>query len=212
MNSLLFQTTRALPMALVFAAAAALSTGAHANEASKKALAIKLAQLQQRNSAPGLINQITDGAVQEIIPKWAQQVQTRVPADKQQDISNKLNAELKKFGDSTHQAVEAQAPKTAQDALVPVFLDKLSEEELKTIVTYLETPASAKFAALGSDAANVWAKKIVEGTQAVVQGYAKTFDAAAEKIISAAASSAPIAPPAAPAATPPASSASEAAQ
>jgi len=197
MNSLLFQPARVLPMAFVFAAAAALSTGAHANEASKKALAIKLAHLQQKNSAPGLVNQITDGAVQELVPKWAQQVQTRVPADKQQDVSEKLNAELKKFGDSTHQAVEAQAPKTAQDALVPVFLDKLSEDELKIIVNYLETPASAKFAALGSDAANAWAKKIVESTQTAVQGYAKTFDAAAEKIISAAtASSAPAAPPA----------------
>jgi len=88
-------------------------------------------------------------------------------------------------------------PKTAQDALVPVFLDKLSEDELKIIVNYLETPASAKFAALGSDAANAWAKKIVESTQTAVQGYAKTFDAAAEKIINAAAaSSAPAAPPA----------------
>ena len=218
MNKLLSFSTRALPAALVFAAAAALSTGAHADEASKKALAVKLAQLQQQNDSDALAGQLTDTALQPMIAKWLQQVQARVPIDRQKDVSDKLNVELKKFGDSAHQVVQTQATRTAQDALVPVFMSKLSEDELKTIVTYLHTPASAKFAAISGDAAQAWVGKIVEGTKTAVQGYAKNFDEAAERIVSAA-TSAPVAPanaliapasaPAAPASEP-ASSANDA--
>jgi hypothetical protein len=216
MNKLLSQTARALPATLVFAAAAVLSTGAHANEASKKALAVKLAQFQQKNESAALANQITQLAVQPLLARWEAQVESRVPVEKQKEVSSKLNAELNKFGDSAHQAIEAQTTQTAQDALVPVLLDKLSEAELKTILNYLESPASAKFAALLPDAANAWGKKVVETTQPVIQGYARSFEETAEKIVAAASTGAPAAPavPApAPAAAPPeapASSASEA--
>ena len=194
MNKLLSQTVRALPAVFVFAAAAALSTGAHADDASKKALAVKLAQLQAKNDAPALAGQLTDSAVQPMVAKWLQQIESRVPADKQKDVRDQLNTELKKFGDSTHQLVETQTAKTAQDALVPVFMDKLSESDLKTVVTYLQTPASAKFAALSGDAAQAWVGKIVDGTKTAVQGYAQNFDAAAEKIVSAAAAKGAAAP------------------
>jgi hypothetical protein len=208
MNRLLSQTARAVPAALVFAAAAALSTGAHADAASKKALAVKLAQLQQKNASALLAGQIADSAMQQLVAKWLPQVEAHVPAAKQKEVGDQLNVELKKFNDSTHQAVQAQTVKTAQDALVPLFLDKLSENDLKTIVAYLETPASAKYATLSSEAINAWTKKIVENTQTAVQGYAKTFDAAAGKIISAAATSAPAASASVPANSAPATPAS----
>jgi hypothetical protein len=190
MNRLLSQTARALPAVLVFAAAT-LSTGAHADEAGKKALAVKLAQLQQKTTGVTLAGQLTDSTAQQLIAKWGPQVQSRVPASQQPAVEDKLNAELNKFGETTHGAIQAQADKTAQDVLVPMFMSKLSESELKTIVTYLQTPASAKFTALGGDAAKAWVGKIVEGTQTTVQGNIQNFDAAAEKIVSAAAASAP---------------------
>jgi hypothetical protein len=192
MNKLLSPTTRALPTVLVFAAAVAFSSGAHADNASKKALAIKLAQLQQKNDSAPLAGQLTDSVVQQQVAKWMPQIRSRVSTGQQKEVSDKLNAALKQFGDRTNQAIQAQAVKSAQDALVPLFMDKLSEGDLKAIVTYLQTSASAKFAALSGQALNAWAAKIKEGADTAVQGYAKNFDDAAEKIISdAAAGSAP---------------------
>jgi hypothetical protein len=189
MNKLLSQTARALPAVLVFAAAT-LSTGAHADEAGKKALAVKLAQLQQKTTGAELANQLTGNMAQQLIAKWGPQVQSRVPASQQKAVNDKLSAELNKFGETTHGTIQAQTDKTAQDALVPVFMSKLSESEIKTVVTYLQNPASAKFTALGGDAAKAWVSKIAEGTQTTVQGNMQNFDAAAEKIVSAAAGSA----------------------
>jgi hypothetical protein len=185
MNRFLTQTSRALPTVFVLAAAFALPIAAHADDASKKQLAIQLVKLQQKNGE--LVEQITNMAVQPELDKWMPQLQQRVPNDKKKDVSDKLNAELNKFAGNTRKVVQAQADKTAQDVLVPIFLDKLSESELKTIVTYLQTPASAKFAALGGDAASAWENKIVEGTRTSVLDYMKNFDTKAEQIISAAA-------------------------
>jgi uncharacterized membrane protein YfbV (UPF0208 family) len=196
MNKLLSQTARVLPAVMVFAAAAALSTGAHADGANKKALAVKLAQLQQKNESAAVAGQLADSVMQPMMAKWQQQIETRLPADKQKAVFDKLSPDLKKLHDSTYQTVQAQAAKTAQDALVPVFMNKLSEDDLKAIIAYLQTPASAKFAALNGDAAQAWISKIVESTKATVQGYAQDFDTTAEKVVSAAASA-----PAAPAST-----------
>jgi hypothetical protein len=71
--------------------------------------------------------------------------------------------------------------------MVPVFMEKLTEDELKTIITYLESPVSAKFQALGPDATNAWAKRVVDATKpAVESGGARNFDAAATRIVGAA--------------------------
>ena len=79
--------------------------------------------------------------------------------------------------------VEAQTAKAAEAALVPIFMEKLSEEELKQIVAYMESPASAKFQALGPDATNAWAKRIVDATKPQVENGAKNFEAAANRIV-----------------------------
>ena len=180
-------TPRALPAALVLAAAFALPIAAHADDASKKALAVELVKLQQKNGT--LADQLTDMAVQPEIAKWMPQLQSRVPADSQKDVGDKLNVELRKFADNAHKVVQAQADKTAEDTLVPIFMDKLTEDDLKTIVTYLQSPSSAKFAALSGQATDAWSGKIMEGARPAVLDYMKNFDATAEKIISAAAGS-----------------------
>ena len=58
------------------------------------------------------------------------------------------------------------------------------DDDLRTLVTFFKSPASAKYQALGADATNAWAKKIVDATRTSVEGSASTFDAAAAKIVS----------------------------
>lgn len=173
---------------LALAAACALPAGsALADEASKRALAVKLAQLQQSNDKEAITGQLTASAVQPLIVRWSQELEKSVPAARQQEVRNQLDAELKKFADKTEKNVTAQVAPAAEGALVPVFMEKLSEDELKTIVTYLESPASTKFQNLGVEAGNAWATKIIEATKDAVERDAKSFDAAAKRIIDAAA-------------------------
>lgn len=135
-------------LAALTLAVCALPFAAHAQDAkaddAKKALAVKLAQIQQKNDSVQLAHQLVNAVAQPVIATWSQNIDQNVPADKQKDVREKLDVELKKLLDATGKTVEAQAAKTAESALVPVYMEKLSADELKTIVAYLESPASAK--------------------------------------------------------------------
>lgn len=180
-----FQKTSAI---VALSLACALGTSAFAQD--KQALATELAQLQAKVDGPGLADQLAAGAQQPLIQKWSQQLQS-VPEARQQEVRTQLNAELEKFNASAHQAIEGQVSQAAVAALVPIFMEKLSDDDLRTIVTFMKSPASAKFQALGADATNAWAQKIVDGSRTSVEGSASTFEAAAAKIVGAPAAAKP---------------------
>ena len=181
------QALSRLPIALLFAAACAASTSALAQADTKQALALKLAQMQQKADGTTITEQLTNSAVQPLLVGWSQRLDQTVPPARQQDVRNKLDVELKKFADTTQKAIEGQVAKSAEAALVPIFMDKLTEDEMKTIIAYMESPVSAKFQALGPDASNAWAKSIIDATKATVENGAKTFEASANRIVTAAA-------------------------
>lgn len=178
-----------IPFAIVLVAACAVSTGAMAQNDAKRALATKLAQIQAKADSAGLAGQLTDTAVGPVLAHWSQRLDETVPPAKQKEVREKLDVELKKFAESTYKTVEAQTTKSAEAALVPIFMEKLSEDELNTIITYLESPVSAKFQALGPEAANVWAQRVVDATKTSVESGIKGFDTAANRIVSAASGS-----------------------
>ncbi len=156
---------------------------------AKRALAVKLAQLQQQADSAAMAEQLTASAVQPLIAGWSQRLDETVPPARQKEVRDKLDVELKKFADSTQKTVEAQTAKLAEAALVPIFMEKLTEDELKTIITYLESPVSSKFQALGPEATNAWAQRVVEATKSSVEAGVKNFDTAANRIVSSASSS-----------------------
>jgi hypothetical protein len=184
----------------IVALSLACALGSNAFAQDKHALATELAQLQTKLDGPGLTDQLAAGAQQPLIQKWSQQLQA-VPAARQQEVRSQLNEALEKFNTSAHQAIQAQIGPAAESALVPIFMEKLSDDDLRTLVTFFKSSASAKYQALGADATNAWAQKIVEATRTSVEGSASTFDAAAAKIVGAAApAAAPSAAPKQPAA------------
>ena len=171
-----------LSATVLFVAICAVSTGAQAQDA-KKALATKLAQMQAKSDGASMADQLTADAVQLPLATWSQRLDESVPPARQKDVRDKLDVELKKFADNTHKAIEAQVNKAAESALVPLFMDKLSEDEMKTVIAYMESSAALKFQSLSADAGNAWAQKVIEATRATVEANVKSFDAAATKIV-----------------------------
>ena len=181
-----------LAVATLLATGLVFSTSALAqNNDAKRALAVKLAQIQLKADSGAMADQLTGSAVQPLIAVWSQRLDETVPPARQKDVRDKLDAELKKFTDNTGKTIEAQVAKSAEPALVPIFMEKLTEDEMKTIIAYLESPVSAKFQSLGPDAANAWAKRIIDSTKPAVESGVKTFDASANRIVGAAAGAAP---------------------
>ncbi|MGB3069771.1 MAG: DUF2059 domain-containing protein [Ottowia sp.] len=180
------KTLAQLPLAILFAASFMASTPAAAqNNDAKRALAQKISQIQQKADSGAMAEQLTASAVQPLIASWSERLDETVPPARQKEVRDKLDVELKKFAETSRKSIEGQIAKSADAALVPMLMEKLSEDEMKTIIAYLESPAAAKFLALGPDATTAWAKKVVEATRPTVESAAKTFDAAATKIVGA---------------------------
>ena len=75
-----------LPIAIIFAAACAVSTGAIAQNDSKRALAVKLAQMQQKADGDAMAEQLTGTAVQPLLAGWSQRLDETVPPARQKDV------------------------------------------------------------------------------------------------------------------------------
>ena len=174
---------------LVLSALCALPFAAHAQD-SKRALAVKLAQIQIKNDSEALSEQLVASAAQPLIGGWSQRLDESVPPARQKDVRDKLDVELKKYVENTRKTVEGQVNKSAEAVLVPIYMEKFSEEELKTVVAYLESPVSTKFQTTAAEATQAWAKKVVDSTKSSVESGAKSFDAAATKIVNGAGGSA----------------------
>ena len=175
-----------LPLALLFAVSCLATVPAAAQGSdAKRALAQKIAQIQHKADSEAMTEQLTASAVQPLIASWSERLDETVPPARQKDVRDKLDVELKKFAETSRKAIEGQTAKAADAALIPLLMEKLSEDEMKTVIAYLESPAAAKFQALGPEATTAWAKKVVEATRTPVENAAKAFDAAATKIVGA---------------------------
>lgn len=169
-----------LGAAFLLAACCALPISAMAQDARHQQLAEKLAQMQVQSDGEMLSEQLLATASQPAVIHWSQRIAEEVPADKQEQVRDALEQELNKFNENSSKALAAQLNSTAQSTLVPIFMQELTADELQTVITYLESPASQKFQELGGPAANAWAQALVDETSAAVEKNMDAFEAQAE--------------------------------
>ena len=130
-----------------------------------------------------MTDQLAASAVGPLVAKWSQRIQQSVPEAKQDDVVRRLDVELEKLGNGTEQAVRSQLQPAAEAVLVPLYMEKLSEEELKMVIAYLESSASQKFQSLSGEATEAWAQKIVDTTEPQVKDKVDAFEASAIGIV-----------------------------
>ena len=145
--------------------------------------ATKVVALQQGPELDRLVNQLADSAAQEVLQAWAPRLQSNVSKEKMEQARENLNAELKKYFDDVFKAINAKTGKVSTDALVPVYMQKFSLEELKQLVGFFESPAVKKYQAAAPELGNVFVQQLIEATRADVVARGKLFDEAAQKIV-----------------------------
>jgi hypothetical protein len=152
-------------------AAACTGTSVHAQQTSspaKKELVARIIKIQQPavdNMARGLVNE-------QLLPLLDQAdiaLQRRVAADKRDAVAKDIQADARKFSDETTALVRDRANKLAPTTIGPILEDKFTEDELKQIVTMLESPVLAKFQAVGVDIQRSLVEKVVAETRGQVE-------------------------------------------
>jgi hypothetical protein len=149
---------------------------------AKLELAAKLVALQRGPDMERMVFQLTSSAVQPVIAKWAPELES-MPKAKIEKAREQLNAELKTLGDTTRKLIDTQMAKSADSALLPAYLERFSEEEMKQLLAMFESPIYKKYQSLAPELGNLWVKDVVDNTRSAVEDSAKAFDVVAAKIV-----------------------------
>jgi F0F1-type ATP synthase membrane subunit b/b' len=180
-------------VAQVAAPPAAPAAAPVATSPAKKELVKKALQLQQpgiEGIGVAMANQTAGQLLQIVTPAI-----TRLPEDKRKTVATELQAEVRKFQGEVAPILRASATKWAPSTLGTALEEKLTEDELKTLVAWLESPVSRKYHQLSGDAQQALTQKIVAETRSQIEPKLKAVEQAmTAKLKAASAAPAPSAP------------------
>ena len=91
-------------------------------------------------------------------------LQTQVPAEKREAVGKSIEADVKKYVDEATPMVRERAIKLAPSTFGAALEEKFSEDELKQLIAWLESPVNKKFQQLGPEMQNGFVQKLVAET------------------------------------------------
>ena len=194
--------------AIVSLAAAQTTPASPANppvSAAKKELVQRLLRLQQ-SDIEGFARSVVENPAAQMMREagLALQSQTSVPAEKRQAAAHAIEAEVKKYIEDAYPIVRERALKLAPSTIGAVFETKMSEEELKLLLNWLESPTAKKYQQLGAELRSNVSQKLVGEMPGVLNPKLKALDGRIRAILGVGPAGAPAQSPAEPAAPAPA--------
>lgn len=158
----------------VLIAGSCLAQAQTAASPAKKELVQRALKLQQpafENVGNALAGQTANQVLQLI-----GQAITRLPADKREALAPELQAEVKKFYDEISPTLRDRAVALAPSTVGLNIEEKFSEEELKVLVAWLESPVYHKFQAAAGDMLQSLGQKLVADTRPVIEPKLKALE------------------------------------
>ena len=167
--------------ALLVAAGSALAQAASAPAIAPAKLALinKLIQIQQ----PGIEN-ISRGIVQQMLASLAQganQALGQQPAEKREALAKSIKAEIDKFAEDAIATLKDRGQKLSAPTWTPVIDERFSEDELKTIISWLESPVSKKYQQSTIEMGNALPPKMFADAKATLEPKYRTLEASVAK-------------------------------
>ena len=142
------------------ASASAPASAPAPGSAAKKELVQKVLMLQQ----PGIENiarTLVEQPAGQMMQAAGRALQQQVSAEKREGVGKAIEADVKKYVDESYPTVRERAVKIAPSTIGAVLEEKFNEDELKTLVAWLESPVNKKYLQLGPEMQNVFMQKLV---------------------------------------------------
>ncbi|PKO43368.1 MAG: hypothetical protein CVU30_07150 [Betaproteobacteria bacterium HGW-Betaproteobacteria-3] len=105
----------------------------------------------------------------DLMERAALALPQRVAPDKRESTARDIQADVKKFVDDTVPLVRERAIKVAPLSAGALLEEKFTEDELRQVVTVLESPAFVKFQQIGPEMKNVLVEKLLADTRGTVE-------------------------------------------
>ena len=141
---------------------------------AKKELVGRILKVQQP-SIEGVARRLAEEPALRMLA-MAEQALPRVAADKQEAVAKDIEADAKKYVDETVPLVRDRAMKLAPTTVGALLEEKFSEDELKQIVAFLESPAVLKFQQLAPEMQKTLTDKLVADMRPTVEPKIKALD------------------------------------
>ena len=142
--------------------AVALFAGAASAQSSpaKKALVQRILALQQAD-IEAVARNVVERPAAQMMQEAGLHIQRAIPADKREPTGRAVEAEVKKYVDEAYPIVRDRAVKIAPTTIGSVLETKMSEEELKLLVAWLESPTNKKFQQLNGEMRNSFIQQLL---------------------------------------------------
>ena len=146
---------------------------------AKLDLAQRLVALQA-GSLDGLSRNLVETPARQMLAA-AEPLIGRVPAEKREATAKQIQADARKYVEETFPIVRKRAGELSNSVLLPQIEEKFTEEELRQIVAFLESPANKKLQQAMPEISNVLAQKLVADTRPSVEPRIKALEASIGK-------------------------------
>jgi hypothetical protein len=162
---------------VVWAQAASAPAAAAASAPSspaKKALVKRILQLQQpaiEMVASGLVEQPAAAILQQV----GRTLQS-VPQDKREAVGRAAQDDVRKFVDDVTPILKKKAVEQAPSTVGPLLEERFSEDELKQLAAWLDSPLSRKYQQLGPDLHRAVSEPLIRDSRALVEPKMKALE------------------------------------
>jgi hypothetical protein len=156
--------------------------------AAKKALIQKMLQLQQP-AIEGVARTLVGQPIAPLMQQVTGFIEARVPADKREAVAKDLQGDFKRYGESTTLAVRDRAMALAPSTIGEVMDQRFTEDDLRELVAWLESPVARKYQAALPDFQRALVDRLVADTRPTVEPRLKELNATVTRKLSAAAAS-----------------------
>jgi hypothetical protein len=151
------------------------TTAPTASSPAKKELVQKILQLQQPE-IENVARSIVERPAAQMMQEAGLAMQRQVPPDKREAMGKAIEAEVKKYVDESYPLVRERALRLAPSILGAALEEKFSEDELKQLLGWLESPVNRKFQQLAT-VRNTFVQKVLSESIAAVDPKVGALDA-----------------------------------
>lgn len=190
---------RLAPLLIAVAAIGVVADAGAQTTPAKKELVQRLLRLQQAD-IEGFARTVVERPAAQMMREAGLALQQQAaPQEKREAAAKAIEAEVRKYVDEAYPIVRDRAIKLAPSTIGAVFEAKMTEEELKLLIGWLESPTAKKYQQLGADLRNNFSQKLVAEMPAVLDPKLQALDGRIRAILgvapAGAAAPAPAAPP-----------------
>lgn len=165
--SLLLGLSAGGALAQTAAKAAPAATPAAASPA-KKALVKRVIELQQPG-VEAMARALVEQPAAAILQQVGRTLQTSVAADKREAVGREAQADVRKFVEDVVPAVRKRALELAPTTIGPVLEEKFTEDELKQLAAWLDSPVSRKYQQFGGEMQRALSEPLIRDSRSTVE-------------------------------------------